>query len=90
MERIAPDAVVGVVGAGIMGAGIAQVAALAGHPVRLFDTREGAAVDARQRLQATLDALVETPSTVTMKSGSTSQEWELVQMEKPADDTAKP
>lgn len=40
--------------------------------------------------ETTLDALVETPSTVTMKSGSTSQEWELVQMEKPADDTAKP
>ena len=58
MDRIGPDAVVGVVGAGIMGAGIAQVAALAGHPVRLFDTREGAAADARQRLQATLDALV--------------------------------
>ena len=40
--------------------------------------------------ETTLDALVETPSTVTMKSGSSSQEWELVQMEKPAGDTAKP
>jgi hypothetical protein len=27
---------------------------------------------------------------VTMKSGSSSQEWELVQMEKPAGDAAKP
>ena len=35
-----------VVGAGIMGAGIAQVAAQAGHPVRLFDAREGAAAEA--------------------------------------------
>ncbi len=35
--------VVGVVGAGAMGAGIAQVAAQAGHPVRLYDTRDGAA-----------------------------------------------
>lgn len=32
-------AVVGVVGSGAMGAGIAQVAAAAGHTVRLFDTR---------------------------------------------------
>ncbi|MBK7515565.1 MAG: 3-hydroxyacyl-CoA dehydrogenase [Betaproteobacteria bacterium] len=47
-----------VVGAGIMGAGIAQVAAAAGHRVMLFDTREGAAASARERLAATLDGLV--------------------------------
>lgn len=47
-----------VVGAGIMGAGIAQVAAQAGHPVFLFDTREGAAAQARQKLAGTLDGLV--------------------------------
>ncbi|MDE2277677.1 MAG: 3-hydroxyacyl-CoA dehydrogenase, partial [Burkholderiales bacterium] len=47
-----------VVGAGIMGAGIAQVAAQAGHPVWLFDLRPGAAAEARQRLAATLDGLV--------------------------------
>lgn len=35
-----------VVGAGTMGAGIAQVAALAGHPVGLHDTRAGAAAEA--------------------------------------------
>lgn len=40
--------------------------------------------------ETTLDALVQTPSTATMKSGSSSQEWDLVQMEKPAGDTAKP
>jgi 3-hydroxybutyryl-CoA dehydrogenase len=34
---------VGVVGAGTMGAGIAQVAALAGHTVRILDSRPGAA-----------------------------------------------
>ena len=34
---------VGVVGAGTMGSGIAQVAALAGHPVLLVDNRDGAA-----------------------------------------------
>ena len=32
---------VGVVGAGTMGAGIAQVAATAGHPVMVFDTAPG-------------------------------------------------
>ena len=47
-----------VVGAGIMGAGIAQVAAQAGHAVQLFDTREGAAAEAKAKLAATLDGLV--------------------------------
>jgi 3-hydroxybutyryl-CoA dehydrogenase len=37
-----------VVGAGIMGAGIAQVAAQAGHEVFLYDVREGAAAAAAQ------------------------------------------
>ncbi len=48
-----------VVGAGVMGSGIAQVAAQAGHPVWLFDNRPGAANDARERLAATLAGLVE-------------------------------
>lgn len=47
-----------VVGAGVMGAGIAQVAAQAGHAVWLFDAREGAAEQAKSRLQTTLAALV--------------------------------
>src|SRR4030095_10665313 len=47
-----------VVGAGIMGAGIAQVAAQAGHPVRLFDARAGAASQALARLRTTFDTLV--------------------------------
>ena len=46
-----------VVGAGIMGAGIAQVAAQAGHRVALFDLREGAAAEARDKLGKTLDGL---------------------------------
>ncbi len=46
-----------VVGAGIMGAGIAQVAAQAGHPVMLFDAREGAAAQARDKLATTLEGL---------------------------------
>lgn len=46
-----------VVGAGTMGVGIAQVAAQAGHAVMLFDSREGAAVEAKQKLAKTLDGL---------------------------------
>jgi 3-hydroxybutyryl-CoA dehydrogenase len=49
---------VAVIGAGIMGAGIAQVAAQAGHPVMLYDTREGAAAAAKAKLATTLDGLV--------------------------------
>lgn len=47
-----------VVGAGIMGAGIVQVAAQAGHTVMLYDAREGAAADAKDKLTQNLGALV--------------------------------
>jgi 3-hydroxybutyryl-CoA dehydrogenase len=47
-----------VVGAGIMGAGIAQVAAQAGHTVLLHDLREGAAAAAKTKLASTLQSLV--------------------------------
>ena len=47
-----------VVGAGIMGAGIAQVAAQAGHPVLLFDARDRAAAQAKDKLAASLAGLV--------------------------------
>ena len=57
-RSLGPDQAVFVVGAGIMGAGIAQVAAQAGHAVRLHDTREGAAAAALAKLAATLDGLV--------------------------------
>ena len=51
-------ALLGVVGAGIMGAGIAQVAAQAGHEVRLLDVREGAAEAAIAQIAKGLDGLV--------------------------------
>ncbi|MGZ5157792.1 MAG: FAD-dependent oxidoreductase, partial [Caldimonas sp.] len=54
---IGKDSPVLVVGAGIMGAGIAQVAAQAGHTVRLFDAREGAAAAACAKLATILDGL---------------------------------
>lgn len=50
--------IVGVIGAGTMGAGIAQVAAAAGHPVLLMDARAGAAADAHARIGAALDGPV--------------------------------
>jgi 3-hydroxybutyryl-CoA dehydrogenase len=53
---LAPPAVVGIAGAGAMGAGIAEVAALAGHPVRLFDPAPGAAETARGRIARSLAA----------------------------------
>ncbi len=56
--RISPQDTVLVVGAGIMGAGIAQIAAQAGHSVFLFDARPGAAADALAKLDETLTKLV--------------------------------
>jgi 3-hydroxybutyryl-CoA dehydrogenase len=47
----------GLVGTGVMGAGIAQIVAQAGVEVRLFDAREGAAEAAKQNLAATLAKL---------------------------------
>jgi 3-hydroxybutyryl-CoA dehydrogenase len=46
MVALSIHAGVAVIGAGAMGAGIAQVAAQAGHSVKLFDTRPGAAAQA--------------------------------------------
>lgn len=51
------DALVAVVGAGAMGAGIAQVAAVAGHRVLLLDNRPQAAQAAIDGLRAQLDKL---------------------------------
>ncbi|MGW0469977.1 3-hydroxyacyl-CoA dehydrogenase [Streptomyces coeruleorubidus] len=50
---------VAVVGTGTMGQGIAQVALVAGHPVRLYDTIPGRAREAADTIGARLDRLVE-------------------------------
>jgi 3-hydroxybutyryl-CoA dehydrogenase len=55
MAALASDVPVAVVGAGTMGAGIAEVAAAAGHPVLLCDAAAGAAEAARTRIAAALE-----------------------------------
>ena len=50
---------IGIVGAGAMGAGIAQVAAAAGHRVSIFDTNKKALVTSRKKLEKLLNRLVE-------------------------------
>jgi 3-hydroxybutyryl-CoA dehydrogenase len=51
------SAAVGVVGAGAMGSGIAQVAYRAGHPVTLYDVTPGAAERARDKIKKDLQGL---------------------------------
>jgi 3-hydroxybutyryl-CoA dehydrogenase len=52
-------AAVGVVGAGTMGSGIAQVALQAGHLVRLYDTQPGAAERGAEQIRARISRLAE-------------------------------
>jgi 3-hydroxybutyryl-CoA dehydrogenase len=59
MSALNQSTVVAVIGAGAMGAGIAQVAAQAGHPVKLHDTRPGAAAQAIDGIDRQLGKLVE-------------------------------
>lgn len=58
VPSVPSNAPVAVVGAGTMGAGIALVAAQAGHKVRLLDARPGAAAAAVETLDARLKRLV--------------------------------
>ncbi|GGB83918.1 3-hydroxyacyl-CoA dehydrogenase [Marinobacterium zhoushanense] len=58
MKQITERSVIGVIGAGAMGAGIAQVAAAAGHPVLLFDNAPGAARKGIDNTGKGLDKLV--------------------------------
>ncbi|MEH0545550.1 3-hydroxyacyl-CoA dehydrogenase [Streptomyces sp. B21-105] len=59
MTGLDPSSAVAVVGTGTMGQGIAQVALVAGHPVRLFDAVPGRAREAAAAIGARLDRLVE-------------------------------
>ncbi|MGW0597115.1 3-hydroxyacyl-CoA dehydrogenase [Streptomyces sp. NPDC002776] len=59
MTAIDLSSPVAVVGTGTMGQGIAQVALVAGHPVRLYDAVPGKAQEAADAIGARLDRLVE-------------------------------
>lgn len=59
MTALDTNALVAVIGAGAMGAGIAQVAAQAGHPVKLYDNRPGASAQAIAGIDQQLGRLVE-------------------------------
>ena len=59
MSALGKDTIIGVVGAGAMGAGIAQVAAQAGHRVLLHDAKEGAAAKGVAGIGAALSRLVQ-------------------------------
>jgi 3-hydroxybutyryl-CoA dehydrogenase len=59
MSRLTPDTPVGVLGAGAMGSGIAQVAAAAGHPVVVLDASPDALGRARDGLARALRREVE-------------------------------
>lgn len=58
MAALRTDRQVGLIGAGTMGAGIAQVAAAAGHPVLLFDVEPDAARRAIENIDSALQRLV--------------------------------
>lgn len=58
-QAIQTSAVVGVIGAGAMGAGIAQVAALAGHTVLLYDLDTKALDKGRAGIEANVRRLIE-------------------------------
>jgi 3-hydroxybutyryl-CoA dehydrogenase len=59
VPALAREATIGVLGAGAMGSGIAQVAASAGHHVMVTDARAEALEKAAERLAKTLARLVE-------------------------------
>ncbi|MCX4824447.1 3-hydroxyacyl-CoA dehydrogenase [Streptomyces sp. NBC_01142] len=59
MTAIDQSRTVAVVGTGTMGQGIAQVALVAGHPVRLYDAVPERAAEAADAIGARLDRLVE-------------------------------
>ena len=59
IEALPGSAAIGVIGAGAMGAGIAQIAAAAGHPVWVHDLRRGAAEAAIGAIRKQFDRLLE-------------------------------
>lgn len=59
MSSFSTDSIIGVIGAGAMGSGIAQVAAQAGHNVIVYDTNSAALEKSKANLDKILTRLVE-------------------------------
>ncbi|MFZ5556341.1 MAG: 3-hydroxyacyl-CoA dehydrogenase [Pseudomonadota bacterium] len=78
MDPEADGAVVGVVGAGAMGRGIAQVAATGGYRVLLTDSRPGAAAEAREFIAGMLKRAAEKGSMSAGDADAAVQRIELV------------
>ena len=70
MPALPSTAMIGVAGAGAMGAGIAQVAAQAGHVVRLFDMQAGAAEKAIAGIGRALGRLVDKGKLANAEAGA--------------------
>jgi 3-hydroxybutyryl-CoA dehydrogenase len=51
--------IIGIIGSGAMGSGIAQVAASSGHTVKIYDNSQGALTKAETQLKSSLGKLVE-------------------------------
>ncbi|HEX8405591.1 MAG TPA: 3-hydroxyacyl-CoA dehydrogenase NAD-binding domain-containing protein, partial [Duganella sp.] len=58
MAALSKDRLVAVIGSGAMGAGIAQVAAVAGYTVKLYDTRPEAVAKAISDIALVFNKLV--------------------------------
>ncbi len=58
-QKLTTNNIIGIIGSGAMGAGIAQVAATAGHQVIVYDNNQAALDKAKVNLNATLKKLVE-------------------------------
>lgn len=59
MKELTKNSIIGVIGAGTMGSGIAQVAASAGHKTILLDANQAALEKAENQMKATLAKLIE-------------------------------
>src|ERR1700739_4282298 len=59
MKKLSKESVIGVIGAGTMGSGIAQLAASFGHKVVLFDANPAVLKQADERLKKSLETWVQ-------------------------------
>jgi 3-hydroxybutyryl-CoA dehydrogenase len=72
------DSVIGVIGSGAMGAGIAQVAASAGHTVYVYDNNPSSLGKAKSNLNSSLAKLVEKQKLSADQSGSIQERTNYV------------